>query len=213
MLIQLMHDDKILWKLLKSGDSQALETIYKLHAKALYRYGMRFASHTEQVNDSLHDVFVELWQKRLQLTPEINNIRFYLLKSLRNRLLRAFETHKRTVLTDDISSYQFDAEQSLDDVFIQNETDEQLKSDLAHAISRLSTRQREALYLRFNQNLSYEEIAQIMSVEQQSAYNLIFRAIESLRKHFGFVPIWLILVQLTFILLTIKAQKNFFKIF
>ncbi len=119
---------------------------------------------------------------------------------MRNRLLRFIDTQKRTVLTDDISTFKFDFQQAHDTTLMQNETDKQRNQQLQTAIETLSPRQREALYLRFYQNLSYEEIANIMNVEQQSAYNLIFRGVEALRKQFGYLLFWLILQNPSFIL-------------
>jgi RNA polymerase sigma factor (sigma-70 family) len=180
-----LQNDQILWQSLRNGDNKALETIYKLHIKELHRYGTRFSLDESQVSDCLHDVFVEIWQKRLDLTPTINNIRFYLIKSLRNRILRLLSNQKRVVLTDDTGLYNFEFEDAADTLIVKNEEEIQRNATLNQAISTLSTRQREALFLRFNQNLSYEEIASTMNVEQQSAYNLIFRGVEALRKHFS----------------------------
>jgi RNA polymerase sigma factor (sigma-70 family) len=180
----LIPNDQTLWQSLKNGDNRALESIYKLHIKELHRYGTRFSLDESQISDCLHDVFVEIWQKRLELTPTIKNIRFYLIKSLRNRILRQLANQKRVVLTDDMGLYNFHFEDAHDSILVKNEEETQRNLKLNQAITTLSTRQREALFLRFNQSLSYEEIAHVMGVEQQSAYNLIFRAIESLRKYF-----------------------------
>ncbi len=178
----LMPTDQALWQSLKSGDNKALESIYKQHIKELHRYGMRFSLDESQVSDCLHDVFVEVWQKRSELTPQIKNIRFYLIKSLRNRILRYLSNQKRVVLTDDAGHYPFDFEDAHDFNLIKDEEEKHRYAQLNKAVSTLSARQREVIFLRFNQNLSYEEIAATMNVEAQSAYNLIFRAVEALRK-------------------------------
>ena len=184
MLDQPLQNDKTLWLSLKNGDAFAFETIYKLHVRDLHRYGLRFALDEAQVSDCLHDVFVEIWTKRSELTADINSIRFYLIRSVRNRILRIIENQKRVVLTEDTTLYTFDFENSHDNSLIQAEDETKNTNELNQAISRLSNRQREAIFLRFHQNLSYEEVASIMGVEQQSAYNLIFRAIEALRKNY-----------------------------
>ncbi|MEY4902904.1 MAG: hypothetical protein RLZZ292_719 [Bacteroidota bacterium] len=179
-----MQTDQKLWQSLILGEAKALETIYALHIKELHRYGMYFSLDESQITDSLHDIFVELWQKRAQLTPDVSNIRSYLIKTLRNRLLRVLENQKKTVLTNDISTYLFDFQGAHDLLLIQDEENAQRTTQLNTAIQTLSSRQREALFLRFYQNLSYEEVATIMNLEQQSAYNLIFRGVEGLRKYF-----------------------------
>jgi RNA polymerase sigma factor (sigma-70 family) len=180
----ILQNDKALWQSLKNDDRQALAIIYQYHVKELHRYGQRFSLDEALVSDCLHDVFVELWQKRAQLTAEIDNIRFYLIKSLRNRLLRLLDKHKRTVLTEDMADYTFDFAPASDVLLMDEEETQQRTNQLNQALNNLSMRQREALFLRFYQNLSYNEVAEIMNLEQQSAYNLIFRGVESLRKHF-----------------------------
>jgi len=49
-------------------------------------------------------------------------------------------------------------------------------------ISELPPRQQEALRLRFVEDLEYNEVANVMSINRQSAQNLVVRAVEKLRK-------------------------------
>ncbi len=177
--------DKELWLLFRQGDRQAFETIYELYAKDLHKYGTRFDLDAAQVSDCLHDIFVEMWQRRSELTADINSIRFYLIKSLRRRILRAAQKRQKTTLIDTFTDTGLDFELSQDTLIIENETTQERSALLTKALNQLSPRQREALYLRFYQDLSYQEVAQIMDLEQQSAYNLIFRGIEALRKYLG----------------------------
>jgi RNA polymerase sigma factor (sigma-70 family) len=185
--------DNELWQKLRKGDEDALEILYKTHVKALHRYGSRFSLDESQVSDCLHDLFVYIWQRREELTPEIANIRFYLIKSLRNRIVRRLERDKKTTYSDAFLDDSLGFELSHDTFLIQNEESDQRNNQLNQALETLSTRQREALFLRFYQDLSYEEVAHILGVEQQSAYNLIFRAVEALRQRLKPVLIWLLL--------------------
>jgi RNA polymerase sigma factor (sigma-70 family) len=49
-------------------------------------------------------------------------------------------------------------------------------------LTEISVRQQEIVRLRFYENLSHQQIAEILQMSQQSAKNLLHRAIESLRK-------------------------------
>lgn len=49
----------------------------------------------------------------------------------------------------------------------------------------MTTRQREVIHLRFFEELPYDEIAEIMGLSTKDTYKLYYRALESLRKHFG----------------------------
>lgn len=185
--------DNELWQKLRKGDEDALEILYKTHVKALHRYGSRFSLDESQVSDCLHDLFVYIWQKREELTPEIKSIRFYLIKSLRHRIVRRLERDQKITYSDTLIDDSLGFELSHDTFMIENEESDQRNAQLNNALDTLSTRQREALFLRFYQDLSYEQVAQILGVEQQSAYNLIFRAVEALRQRIKPILIWLLL--------------------
>jgi RNA polymerase sigma-70 factor (ECF subfamily) len=49
------------------------------------------------------------------------------------------------------------------------------------ALERLSSRQKEIIYLKYYQNLSYEEVSEIMNINYQVARNLLYQAIKSLK--------------------------------
>ncbi len=72
---------------------------------------------------------------------------------------------------------------SPEELTIQHQHTEKISEDLAAALNQLSPRQKEAVYLRFYENLSYEEIAQVMTVTVPYLYELMHKSIRSLRKH------------------------------
>jgi RNA polymerase sigma factor (sigma-70 family) len=55
-------------------------------------------------------------------------------------------------------------------------------SHLNHLINDLPSRQKEALYLRYTQELTVDQIADTLDINYQSANNLLHRALLSLRK-------------------------------
>jgi RNA polymerase sigma-70 factor (ECF subfamily) len=65
---------------------------------------------------------------------------------------------------------------------ISEQEDEEKKIRLLKAIEQLSGRQKEIVYLKYYQNLSYDEICDIMNINYQVARNLLYQAIKSLKK-------------------------------
>jgi len=175
-----MNQDALLWQAFRQGDKAAYEKIYRTYAKELYEYAYRFQVDKQLIHDCLQDLFVELWLKRERLS-ETNSIGFYLMKALRNRLFRSLENQKR-VLNTSTGEYSFDIVLSSETSWIEQQHEEERNQQLLQAIDQLSDRQREAVYLRFYKNLDYADIAELMSLEQQSVYNLVFRALQVLRK-------------------------------
>jgi RNA polymerase sigma-70 factor (ECF subfamily) len=171
-----------LWNNLRAGDKSALGHLYKLHVKVLYNFGNKICHDIQLVEDSIHDLFVDLWKNRKNLS-EAQSVRAYLYASLRRRIVKA--------ASENVSMLRFDArwdELNLvtysDEAKIvdQETSDEQLKKLKAH-LNNLSPRQYEAIVLRYYDDLSYSEIAAIMEMNEQSVRNLIQRGLEHLRQY------------------------------
>ncbi len=175
--------DEELWIALKNADRGAYEQIYNLYYKELFEYANRFSKDKQTINDCLQDLFVNLWEKKDKITPSNDRILFYLMKALRNRLFRVSDLNKRFLHPQDLNeNYSFELVLPQEFFLIEEQEEEYQKNLILQSLKHLSDRQREAIYLRFYKSLSFQEIASIMQVEQQSAHNLIFRALQVLRK-------------------------------
>lgn len=172
-------DEQQLWDGIKAGDKKALAAVYRLHAKALYNYGNKIYHNPSLVEDSIHDVFLDLWNYRERLSPVIS-IRAYLFASLRRKILRSKES---IVIGGDNKWVDFDfVVESDENKIIDSELrDEQVQRLKAH-LNNLSPRQYEAIVLRFYDKMHYRDIANVMDVNEQSARNLVQRGIEYLRQ-------------------------------
>jgi RNA polymerase sigma factor (sigma-70 family) len=175
--------DRELWRLFKAGDQQVFSLLYRQHIQALYNYGMKVAADTELVEDSIQELFIYLWKTRENLS-DTDSIKFYLFKSLRRRLISSQEetlrlAKKNVAATQDRETVEFPYEQVL--VYRQVEAEQQEK--LIHSLNALTKRQREAILLKFYENLSFQEVAEIMSLNIKSTYNLLSKAIENLKEN------------------------------
>nr|GFC66022.1 hypothetical protein [Tanacetum cinerariifolium] len=74
---------------------------------------------------------------------------------------------------------------------VQVQGDAEQSARLLAALNRLSKRQREALYLKFFDGFAYERIAEVMGLNTQSVRNLIFNALQVLRKVLAVVALLL----------------------
>ena len=61
-------DDLQLWIRLKKGNQNAFKEIYDLHAGSLENYAKKFTSDIELIEDTIHDIFVQIWQKKESLS-------------------------------------------------------------------------------------------------------------------------------------------------
>lgn len=174
-------DERMLWFRFLKGDDQVLSLIYLQYSNILFDYGCRFTTDKNLVKDCIQEVFCTLIRTRKNLS-ETDNIRLYLLKSLKRRILRDLkDSGNKTILVND-QEYPFDLllANNIDDQM--NELDDEKRRLLSEAMLSLTERQKEAIYLRFNRGLEYEEISFLLNLNYQSSRALIHRAIEKLRE-------------------------------
>jgi RNA polymerase sigma factor (sigma-70 family) len=174
-------EEQLLWLRFLKGDNQVLNLIYLQHSNALFDYGCRFTNDRDLVKDCIQEVFCSLMRTRGNLS-ETDNIRLYLLKSLKRRIIRELKKNiNNPQLLSDLE-YPFDLRwaETIEEQF--HEIEEEKKHLVTQAMQSLTERQKEAIYLRFNRGLEYEEISFLLNLNYQSSRALIHRAIEKLRE-------------------------------
>jgi RNA polymerase sigma factor (sigma-70 family) len=167
----------MLWESFRKGDADAFAALFREHYGILYRFGNKFTKDTELLEDSIQELFIELWQAKSQ--APVLSVKAYLLKSLKYKLLKAFRKHGKTVAIHDNGDVPF--ELSHETFLIDQQESDEKKQRVIKALERLTHRQKEIIYLKYYQNLSYEEVSEIMNINYQVARNLLYQAIKSLK--------------------------------
>jgi len=160
-----------------------LEIIYEENYSPMFLYAMKFTKDKDLIKDMIQELFIELIDsgKRLAKT---DNIRFYLLKALRNKLL--FQLEKKVKQeTNSRNAIEFNLVDSIETQLIQKEVTDSVKRKITSAIQKLSAKQQEVIYLRFYHEMPYVEIADLYDVEIQTVRNLMTRAIKQLKEDLG----------------------------
>ena len=174
-------EDTQLWTDLKAGDEKAFSMLFERHYEQLVRYGNSFSNDSDKIQDCVQDVFADIWLYKNNL-GETTNVKAYLLSSVRKRISRLQERDRifNKITSTDVVNFLFDF--SIEHQLINDEVTADKVYQLHKLINLLPSRQKEALYLRYNQGLSVEQIAELMDVNYQSANNLLHRAVLNLRK-------------------------------
>lgn len=173
-------DDKILWNLLIKGDQKALEILYQRYYPLLLNYGLRCSTDRELVKDCIQDLFINLYQNT-HINVTSVTVRSYLLRALRNNLTYKLISDKEVDSLDNSVFHIPVNEDLFEQLFPKNDRDVWLARHLLEAISQLTPNQRTVLYLRYVEDLSYREIADVMNMNIQSSMNLSSRALTKLR--------------------------------
>ncbi|MBO9633437.1 MAG: sigma-70 family RNA polymerase sigma factor [Chitinophagaceae bacterium] len=185
--------DSALWRSFKEGDKEAFRQLYHQHFNNLYEYGCRLCMDTELVRDAIHDLFVKIWNSRPNL-GDVAAVRSYLLVSLRGTIYNRLQREARIVPGADPDDHPFEMVFSVESEYIRRETISIQTRQLLDAMNQLSPRQKEVIWLRYMEELDYEEIAAIMGITVKSTYKLSARGLETLRDLMNIAPATLILL-------------------
>ena len=173
-------NDELLWSNFKTGNELALSMLYKKYVQRLYDYGMHTCRDHDLVKDCLQDLFFKLWNKRDGIS-NVHSVKPYLFKSFRRLLIhQIIENRKHSAPLPEREVFQFMP--SIESVLIEDEIRAEQTIRLKNCVQSLTKGQREVIYLKFYNGLSYQEIAEITELQIDSVYNLVSKTIELLRK-------------------------------
>lgn len=174
-------DNKKLWEKYLNGDKEALSIIFRIYFDDLHNYGLKLTRNSEIVKDSMQDMFLKLWKNRSNLRV-IDNIKPYLFKALRRHIITNLKWTNSLVDYEHQPEELFKIEFSHEDFLITRNIDNETRGNLIKALNKLTRRQREAIYLRYFEELDFKSISEIMSMKIQSVRNSIHRGLLVLRE-------------------------------
>jgi len=176
---------EVYWKIFLNSECEeerndTFSSLYFLSVDELLRYGSGMGFDQTTCEDSIHDIFCLIYMKRHQLMA-VSNFTGYLFRAFRNAMFNVYK--KNAKLTDkEISQLPFATEVTILDTMISEEQQRNITATITNIMGLLTDRQREAIYLRYMQDLDYGEIAELMDLEVASVRKLVYRSILVLRK-------------------------------
>ncbi len=175
-------EDRTLIVLAARGSSEAFGRLYDLHAGAVTTVARRLLGHEAEVDDLVHDVFLEAWQRAGDYDPARGSVRAWLLVRTRSRCLDRRKSPARTrgrplesePPSDPTAALRADA--YLDSVRVRR------------ALERLPEEQRTALVLGYCEGLSSSEIAERLAVPIGTVKSRVHAAMQKLRAELSDPP-------------------------
>lgn len=187
-----MHENE-LWYSYKEGDVKALEGLYEQYYTPLTNYGFKFTPDHVCIEESMQDLFLKLWQNRERIARPVV-VKQYLYFSFRRILLRKLEyspsRHEEELAGEHIP---FNVNLNCAHPLLRQERINALPAQADTLLGTLTNRQREAVFLKYYEDLSYEHIAEIMHMSMSGTQKLIYRALERLREQVGDFTLLLLL--------------------
>jgi|GEM_PF-68584 len=188
------NGDTVLWRQFKDGNEVAFSTIYKRFIVALFNYGEIITSDRELIEDSIHDLFVELWKKTDSIA-QVESVKYYLFKGLKRKIVKNLEKKRKLPLKETFEDHDFEIVLSHEFGLIAGEVSAIQKENVLKALNQLSRRQKEVIVLRFYDGMAFSEIAKLLDISQKSTYTLVYRALAAMRDSLENILLFLIIIQ------------------
>lgn len=138
--------------------------------------------------DATHDLFCKIASDETLLS-DVLNMKFYLFKSLKNRLYDIHKQNRQHLDLEDMDALMlempFNINVNVEEIIIEKEEQSQIKKEIEEMLSTLTPRQREIVYLRYVQEYDYNQIAELMQISVHGCRKLVSKAIITLREKFG----------------------------
>jgi RNA polymerase sigma-70 factor (family 1) len=168
---------------LNKGDRQAFNTIFLKYYPGLISYGNTLlANNNALAEDLIQEVFLKIWNQRNTLFVH-TSLSSFLFTSLKNKIKDVYR-EKHFPLYDP-TDMQFDEEsnasQSPDNILIFKE----LNASLEDMINLLPAKTKIIYRMNREDNLTYDEIANLLTLTRNSVKTHMFRAIKFLKEHYG----------------------------
>lgn len=176
------HYIRYAWESFKAGNKESFAFFYNEHIDALFSYSQKLCKNDEIIKDAIQEVFIDLFLKREKINTTPEKLRYYLLLSTKRNLVKKLQNYRRFdrgyPTENKISDMDFGIEYEI----IGKEKDDEVQKNIADALSKLPGKQKEAIFLRFNEAMDYPEIAKILGISIESVRKQVYRALKTVRE-------------------------------
>jgi RNA polymerase sigma-70 factor (ECF subfamily) len=176
-------EDVRLMRLVSGGDTSAFEQLIERHQSLVAGTVARMLGSSSEVEDIAQQVFIRVWKSARRYVPRAK-FTTWLLKITRNLVfneLRRAKRHAHVPLQTEPGAEEFPLKDETNPTPDASLLESELQRTIEEAITQLPESQRMALILRRYEQLSYEQIADILDLSVPAVKSVLFRARTELR--------------------------------
>lgn len=174
--------DDHLFALLRDEESyDAFTEIYRRYQGPLYLFAFKRLGNRDEAKDLLHDLFLTLWNNRTSL-PESIPLAPYLYRSVKNRIANLIaRQHVSDRYLDSLQQFIDEGVQPADHLARHN----QLSALIEKEITALPPKMREVFEMSRKENYTRREIADVLTLSEQTVKSHVHSALRILRLKLG----------------------------
>lgn len=170
--------EKSLLKRIHRGDASAFAETYDLFAPKIYRHALFRTSSKETAEDIMSQTFLKAWEYISKNAKEVTYLKAFLYRVANNLIIDHYRAKDRmpVSLTDEMEQVLPGGGD------IEEETDFVLDKDRMHdALCQLKVETRELLVMRYVDDLTMDEIAELKGKNKNALYVALHRAVKELK--------------------------------
>ena len=164
----------------QKGDMNAFEALFEQYKGLVFKNAILMTGNIEEAEDILQEVFFTVWNSLNNFDPGKGNFTTWLHRITINRCIDSQRKRKQASLPLE--------EQNLDlpEIGCQELPEETLMRKLEYerlinAVNQLDNKHRSVLILRYFNDLSYNEIAEVLEIPVGTVKSRIYNALRSVR--------------------------------
>ena len=153
------------------GDNQALETIYRIYARAAYLTALQMTGRPSNAEDAVHDAFVRAFERLSSFRGDAP-FGAWLKRLLINVVIDKLRAERRWFGSDVLGEQE-----------LSEETHSAEQIDAEALLAQLPPRARSVVWLHQVEGLSHPEIARMFKQSESWSKSLLSRSLSRLRQH------------------------------
>ncbi|MBC6999417.1 RNA polymerase sigma-70 factor [Cytophaga sp. FL35] len=163
--------DSVLLSRVKGGCKESFRILYDRYFDFLYQYSFTLLKDTQQSQDLIQELFVQLWEKKGYL--EITNLKSYLTAALRNKVINTYRNNKYVDLDEELIS------QLVSPIIGDEQLEENdLEMEFNRILNNLPRKCRNVFYLSRIKNYRNKEIAEELDISIRTVETHISNALQ-----------------------------------
>lgn len=149
------YNDALLCRQIAGGDERAFRALFDGYRSRLFTYLLRLSRSPEQAEDLVHDIFLDLWTRRAELTG-VGNLNAYLHRMAHNKAVSALRRRAtETLVLAEIHRRQGEGIDTGEPPMARSE----VMTMIAGFVGKMDPKRQKIFILSREQGLSREEIA------------------------------------------------------
>jgi RNA polymerase sigma-70 factor (ECF subfamily) len=159
------------------GDKRAFAALFESNKDRVYSIALRFSGDRAAAMDIAQETFLKLWSHIKDFRGE-SNFEGWLYRIVSNACMDYQRRRKRLTFVDTL----LDVLTSNHETALQDLVREEMQHSVQRVVGKLPAEQRMAVVLRYTEDLSYEEIAEVMGCSRGTVASRLNRAHKTLER-------------------------------